>query len=184
MLSLQLNPFPVLYTDRLMLKEITAADVNDLLVLRSDKNVMAYIDRPIAQSAADAMELIQKIIDGIKNNENITWGIALKEDAVLIGTIGFWKIDLSNYRAEIGYLLHPQQQQKGIMQEAIKAVLGCGFTTMGLHSVEANINPANEASKNLLLKNNFVQEAHFKENYFYNGRFLDSVIFSLLAPST
>ncbi|MDN3659394.1 hypothetical protein QWZ08_27355 [Ferruginibacter paludis] len=48
MLSLQLNPFPVLYTGRLMLKEITAADVNDLLVLRSDKNVMAYIDRPLA----------------------------------------------------------------------------------------------------------------------------------------
>jgi ribosomal-protein-alanine N-acetyltransferase len=158
MLSLQLDPFPVLLTQRLVLRAITTADVNEVLELRSDKAVMAYIDRPLAQSAADAMELIQKIMDGIK-------------------------IDQPNYRAEIGYLLHPMQQRKGLMQEAIAAALVYGFSTMGLHSVEANINPANEASKKILLNNNFVQEAYFKENYFSNGRFLDSAVYSLLAPS-
>ena len=183
MLALQFNPFPVLFTERLVLRAITAADVNEVLELRSDKTVMAYIDRPFARSAADAMELIQKIMDGIKNNEAITWAISLTNDATLIGTIGFWKIDQPNYRAEIGYLLHPLQQRKGLMQEAIAAALVYGFSTMGLHSVEANINPANEASRKILLKNNFVQEAYFKENYFSNGRFLDSAIYSLLAPS-
>jgi ribosomal-protein-alanine N-acetyltransferase len=180
--ALQFNPFPVLYTERLVLREITAADVNELLELRSDKNVMAYIGRPLAQSVADAMELIQKITDGIKNNESITWAISLTNDPALIGTIGFWRIDQPNYRAEIGYLLHPLQQKKGLMQEAMVATLQYGFSAMSLHSVEAHINPANEASKNILLKNYFVQEAYFKENYFFNGRFLDSAVYSLLAP--
>ena len=62
------------------------------------------------------------------------------------------------------------------------SVLDYGFTTMLLHSVEANVNKDNAASMKLLAKNNFVREAYFKENYFYNGRFLDSVIYSLLAP--
>ena len=85
-----------------------------------------------------------------------------------------------HYRAEIGYLLHPDYQQKGIMDEALKAVIKYGFETMQLHSIEANVNPANAASMKLLEKNGFVKEAYFKENYFYNGQFLDSVIYSLL----
>ena len=70
------------------------------------------------------------------------------------------------------------------MQEAIKAVLHYGFETMKLHSVEANVNPANAASIRLLKRTGFVQEAHFKENYFSNGQFTDSLIYSLLAPKT
>ena len=68
------------------------------------------------------------------------------------------------------------------MQEAIEAVLDYGFTAMQLHSVEANVNPANEASKKLLDKNNFIQEGYFKENYYYNGEFLDSAVYSLISP--
>ena len=180
MLQLNFNPFPELSTERLVLREISSADTKEIFQLRSDKNVMQFLDRPLAQSIDDAMALIKKIADGHDKNENITWGITLQKLPKLIGTIGFWRIDKENYRAEIGYLLHPGEQGKGLMQEAISAVLTYGFKTMGLHSVEANVNPANNASIKLLEKNNFTKEAHFKENYFYNGRFLDSAIYSLL----
>lgn len=68
------------------------------------------------------------------------------------------------------------------MQEAIVAVLLYGFSAIKLHSVEANINPANVAFKKLLEKNGFVQEAYFKENFYYNGRFTDAAIYALLTP--
>ena len=68
------------------------------------------------------------------------------------------------------------------MQEAVAAVLSYGFSAIKLHSVEANINPANVASKKLLEKNGFVQEAYFKENFYYNGRFMDAPIYALLTP--
>ncbi len=68
------------------------------------------------------------------------------------------------------------------MQEALTAVLEYGFRTIGLHSVEANVDKENLASIRLLERNNFTREAHFKENYYFNGRFIDSVIYSLLAP--
>jgi len=68
------------------------------------------------------------------------------------------------------------------MQEAKVIALDYGLNSMRLHSVEANVNPANEASKKLLLKNNFNQEAYFKENYYFNNQFPDTVIYSLLTP--
>jgi len=51
---------------------------------------------------------------------------------------------------------------------------------LNIHSIEANIHPANKASEAVLLKAGFVQEGYFKENFFFNGSFLDSVIFSLV----
>jgi [ribosomal protein S5]-alanine N-acetyltransferase len=182
MLTFDFSIFPILYTDRLILRQISANDVNEIISLRSNKEAMKYIDRALIESAEAALLLIQKIIDGVNNNEAITWAIALQKDYLLIGTIGFWKIDKEHHRAEIGYMLHPHHQQKGIMHEALLAILNYGFREMKLHSIEANVNPSNEVSKKLLEKNKFVQEAYFRENYYYNGQFLDSVIYSLLAP--
>ena len=183
MLRLHFFPFPELTTERLLLKQITPDDAPALFELRSNKQVMQYIDRPLAQTIDNAMALIKLITDALHSNDAITWGIFLKEQpARLIGTIGFWRIQKEHCRAEIGYMLHPSLQGKGMMQEAMTKVLDYGFKTMNLHSVEANVNPSNEASIRLLERSGFVREAYFKENYFYNGQFLDSAIYSLLAP--
>ena len=110
------------------------------------------------------------------------WGISLRSDPRLIGTAGFWRIIREHDRAEIGYTLHPDHQGKGYMQEAMTAIFDFGFRKMKLHSVEANVNPNNEASIKLLERNGFVKEAHFKENWLYDGRYLDTAIYSRLSP--
>jgi [ribosomal protein S5]-alanine N-acetyltransferase len=180
MLIINFNTFPIIETERLLLREITLQDASDLFTIRSNTDAMKYIDRPIAKTIEDAVVLIDKMIDLYTNNEGISWAICLKEDAKLIGTIGFWRIDKPNYRAEIGYMLEPKLHRKGIMNEAFTPTIHYAFNEMNLHSIEANINVENLASRKILEKNGFVQEAHFKENYFYNGKFLDSVILSLL----
>jgi ribosomal-protein-alanine N-acetyltransferase len=182
MLTVNFDPFPFLTTPRLSLRKISLADEDAIYALRSDPRVMEYLDRPRASSVKDARELIEKINTALNNNDGITWGICLKGEQELIGTIGFWRMMKEHYRAEIGYMLHPDYQGKGLMQEAMTTVIDYGFANMKLHSIEANVNPANEASLKVMAKNKFVQEAWFKENYFYNGRFLDSVIYSLLTP--
>jgi len=100
----------------------------------------------------------------------------------LIGTIGFWNILTEHFRAEIGYLLDVDFQGKGIMQEALSKVVEYGFNIMKLHSIEANVNPGNISSTRLLERNNFIKEGYFKENYYYNGRFTDTAVFSLFNP--
>src|SRR6185295_19509224 len=98
----------------------------------------------------------------------------------IIGYIGYWRMKKEHYRAEIGYALHPAYWKKGIMKEAILAVLDYGFNTMQLHSVEANINADNNASAGILEATGFIKEAHFKEDFFFDGIFRDTIIYSKL----
>jgi ribosomal-protein-alanine N-acetyltransferase len=181
MLELNFTPFPVLSTERLVLREVNADDAERIFFLRSDEQVMQFLDRPPAQSIEEATAFIKRIKKDQQNSDGILWAIALKEDPILIGTICFWRMEKEHYRAEIGYVLYPSCQGKGIMQESIQAVLQYGFEKMKLHSVEANVNPGNTASIKLLERNGFVREGYFRENYYYNGKFLDSAIYSLIS---
>lgn len=182
MLVLDFNPFPNLSTERLVLNQITMDDKEDLLVLRSNQQVMKYIPRPLAKTLEDAAFLIETMYTGINNTESINWGIRLKPDNKLIGIIGFVKFLKPHYRAEVGYLLHPNFQRMGIMQEALTAVINYGFNDLKLHSIEAIIDPRNASSAGILEKNNFVKEAYFKECFFFDGVFLDSVYYSRITP--
>lgn len=77
-------------------------------------------------------------------------------------------------------MLLSEYQGKGIITEAIKEVVRYGFKVMKLHSIEAIIDTKNLDSEKVLQKNGFVKEAHLKENEYYEGRFLDTVIYSIL----
>ena len=180
MLQLNFTPFPVLTTPRLILRPFTYADAADLFEMRSNADIMQYIARPLTKTLDDAIDLIKVINDLLSSNNGITWCISLKNDQRFIGSIGFWRIEKENYRAEIGYLLNPLYQGAGLMQEAIDAVIPYGFDAMNLHSIQANVSPGNAASIKLLEKNNFVREGYFKENHFYNEVFADTAVYTLL----
>ena len=180
MLEINFTPFPILETDRLILRRLSAEDVLEIFALRSDKEVMKYIPRPLAKSIEDAQAHIALIDEKIENNEGINWAITLKDNPKLIGIIGHYRIKPEHFRAEIGYMLLPEYQGNGIISEAIKEVVYYGFEVMKLHSIEAIIDPENHASEKVLQKNGFVKEAHLKENEYYEGRFLDTVIYSKL----
>ena len=150
-------------------------------LLRSDKDAMKYLDRPIAQTIEDAQTLLNKMTEAANNNTGITWAIQLKENPALIGTIGFWRIDKENHRGEIGYMLRPNFFRMGIATEALNAAVNYAFKHLNFHSIEANINTENDASMRLLEKQGFRKEAHFRENYYYDGKFLDSVIYCLIS---
>ena len=181
MLELDFHPFPILETTRLILREITPADIDDLFQLRNDLNTMKYIGKTIPVSREEVGKLVERITEGYRLSSAIGWGITLKENNKLIGNIGYHIIEKENYRAEIGYMLISDLWRQGIMSESVQAVLQYGFDVMKLHSVEAKIDPENEKSKGILKKFNFISEGFFKENYFFNGQFLDTEVFSLLA---
>jgi [ribosomal protein S5]-alanine N-acetyltransferase len=182
-LNLNFTPPPELQTERLILKVATAADAPAILKLRGNETVMKYIDRPLAKTIEDAMDYLQKVKVRLDDREGLSWGVFLKTAPTeLIGTMGLWRIDVPHFRAEIGYMLMPEYHRQGITNEAMKACIDYGFNVMQLHSIEAVINPHNVASETILKNNGFVQEAYFRENYYYNGQFLDSAVLSLIRP--
>lgn len=180
MLSVHIGPFPVIATERLTLREIFPEDDQAILRLRSNDQVLEYLGRPKMHTLKDAQQYIGALRDTVAAHNAITWAISLPENNALIGTIGYWRIEKEHYRAEIGYALHPDHWRKGYLSEVMQPVLDYGFDTLGLHSIEAKVHPANKASAGLLEKHGFVQEAYFRENFFFNGRFEDSTVFSLL----
>jgi len=182
MLNINFDPFPVLSTARLLLRPVSCNDLNEVFFLRSDAEVMRYIGKPPAASPEETIAYIHDLENAVAVNEGIVWAITLKNEPALIGLIGFRRFYKEHYRGELGYGLHPGYHGKGIMQEAFTAVLTYGFEALGLHSVEANVDKENIASIKLLERNNFVKEAHFRENYFFEGKFIDSVIYSLISP--
>ena len=180
MLLINFSPFQTLETKRLLLRRVDNNDIKEVFALRSNPETMKYIPRPLLKNQDDALAHILMIETKIQNNEGINWAITVKGDPKLIGVIGHYRIQLENYRAEIGYMILPEFNGQGIVTEAVKEVVKYGFEIMKLHSIEAVIDPDNVASANVLEKNGFVKEAHLKENEFHEGRFYDSVIYSIL----
>lgn len=180
MLQLQFSPFPELQSDKLKLRKISQDDAPALFALRTNPEVMKYLDRPLMQNLDEAHQLINVMLEGLDANKSIVWAICMSENERMLGTISFWKIDQENHRAEIGYILDPDWQGKGLMSDAMRLVIDYGFSNMRLHGIDANVNPANQKSINLLTKFGFQKEAHFRENYFFNGHYFDSAIYCLL----
>jgi len=181
MLVLNFTPFPELKTQRLLLRKLEKTDANEMFFLRSNEDVLRYIGREPTKTIAEAEEFINMINKNVDGNESILWGITfLNDPSLVIGTICIWNFKKENYRGEIGYILHPDHWRKGIMKEAIKAVVDYGFQVLGLHSIEAMLSPENIASSSVLESTGFVKEGHLKESFYFNGKFTDTAIYSRL----
>lgn len=172
--------FPVLETERFTLRSFSMADAGDFFYMRSNEKVMEFIDSARHKTQKDSEEMIEKIFKMFEEKTGINWIIEDKHSKAVAGYCLIFKLDRINCRAEIGYALKPEYWGKGIAKETIEKLAEFGFREMKLHSIEANINPNNINSRKVLEKAGFKKEAHFRENYFYNGKFLDSEIYCII----
>jgi ribosomal-protein-alanine N-acetyltransferase len=174
------NRFPGLRTTRLFLREVRDSDASDLFQIRSSSDAMRYMDSKMHSSLAESEQMLQSMKAMFYERKGINWIINDQLGNQVLGYCGYWKLDETNCRAEIGYALKPTFWGQGFMEEALRACIGFAFKQLQLHSLEANVNPANKKSIRLLKKLYFQKEAYFRENYFFNGQFLDSEIYALL----
>ena len=172
--------FPEFESGRLLFRKIILDDAKEIFLIRSNDDVMKFMDVPRHYSVSDSEKLIRSIENSYKNETGINWAIIQKQSNVFLGYIGFIRMASEHCRAEIGYALKPDYWSKGYMYEAIDMLAKFGFEEMKLHSIEANVNPMNERSKKVLERVGFKKEAYFRENYLFDDKFLDSVIYSLL----
>ncbi len=152
------KPFPELTTKRLLLRRIKESDSQVILYLRSDKTINTYIERPEnrkTKNINDAIKFIKEINKAFDTNKSISWGISMKTNSEIIGTICLWNFSKDKIIAEVGYDLNPSFQKKGIMTEALKKIVDYGFNNLNLDKIEAFTHKENENSKKLLEKNGF-----------------------------
>ena len=172
--------FPRLETGRLVLREIVPADAEDLFRIFSDEETMRYWSCRPYTSVDQAHRLIEALAKVRFADAGINWAITLRGDERLIGKCGYNEWRKAHRRGDISYILSPEQRGKGIVSEALGAMLDYGFDHMNLHSVEAGVTPGNDASTRMLQRLGFRLEGHFRENFLTERGFVDSLIYSLL----
>ena len=132
------------------------------------------------RSLGDTQELIRQIQARYARREALRWGITLQGEDRVIGSCSFHHFDEDFHRTETGYELNRAFWGKGMMIEAMSAILTYGFTELDLHRVEAIIDIMNERSKGLLLKLGFTYEGNLRQRYSFRDRFEDEHCFGLL----
>ena len=185
MLQLEFVSFPDLSTNRLFLRQLRTSDDTEIFGLRSDERVNAFLDRPKATTLDDARVFIEKINRGILNKEWFYWAITLKEETSenkvgkLIGTICLWNISAEKECAETGYELHPDYQGKGIMKEAMAAVIDFCFERLQLRRIEAFTHKDNGTSSRLLEKFHFKRDHDLEKEMQGREDFRNMTIYAL-----
>ena len=152
------DEFPKLNTGRLLLRKLDISDADEILFLRSDKRVNRYIERPEdrqTKNLSDASQFIKNLQIAYDDNQSISWGITLKNDRKIIGTICLWNFSENGKNAEVGYDLTPELYNKGIMNEALGQIIEFGFKEFELDRIDAYTHKENTGSIRLLTKNGF-----------------------------
>lgn len=171
------SSFPQLLTERLLLRQLSLKDEEEIFALRSDETVNKYLDRPKASSIEDARAFINKINLGA--HASFFWAICFREESKLLGTICLWNFSEEESKAEIGYELLPQFHGQGIMQEAFLKVAEFGFQNLQLHLIEAWTTKQNEGSIKILERNYFTRNDDLENKIDRTIEGPDLIIYSL-----
>jgi RimJ/RimL family protein N-acetyltransferase len=101
-------------------------------------------------------------------------------DGEIVGAILLSDIDTQADKAELGYIIHPDEQNEGYATEAVNLCVRHAFDDRGLQRVWAQVNEGNEASKRVLEKVGFQQEGLLREHEYANGSRVDVRCYGLL----
>jgi len=171
--------FPVLTTEKLLLREIVPSDIDWIFRGLSDPEVNKYFGISFLTLEA-TQEQMDWYANMVKNDTGRCWAICSQDNDIFYGvcTLNFWKKE--HRKAETGYWIFPQYWGKGIVPEAMEKVLAYGFSEMNLHRISAEVEDNNRASISVLKKMGFVYEGTLRECEIKNGRFINLEIHALL----
>lgn len=172
--------FEGLHTERLRLRKFTPEVYDHIHKTMDDTQLMAVLGLAETEALEKEREKYQKGL-ATHNRTFVNFQVIDRQTGNIIGGCGFHTWFPHHNRAEIGYgLFNDEHKRKGLMTEALAAVLDYGFGPMGLHRVEALVAEWNTPSLKLLAKFNFTFEGTLREHYNVDGVMEDSVMYSLL----
>ncbi len=180
----------VLRTPRLQLRPVQPEDAAALFEVYSDPDVMRFWSSPPWTRREQAEEQIRADIAAVGAGTAVRLAVLLRAESggdVVpggagrpVGTVSLFHLDPGNRRAEIGYILHRSAWGRGYAQEAVRAVIRCGFEVLGLNRWEADIDPRNEASGRVLERLGFRREGLLRQRWIVAGEVSDSAWYGLL----
>ncbi|OMF18699.1 GNAT family N-acetyltransferase [Paenibacillus sp. FSL H7-0331] len=178
---MNLETFPLLETERFVLRQMTLEDAPTVFEIFSDGDVTKDMGEDPFTSIQQAEGLITFMNNLFHQNKAFRWGIILKENNTLVGTCGYngWETHRGS-RGEIGYDLGKKYWRQGYMTEVLKSVIAFGFETMEFNRIEAFTNLDAEPSMLLLKKLGFNEDGILRGYASFHGEYVDQRCYSLL----
>ncbi|QNO15072.1 GNAT family N-acetyltransferase [Alkalicella caledoniensis] len=172
--------FPTLETGRLILREIKVEDIEQVYEIFKSEEVAEFSSHYPVKSKGHILKAINRWRFEYADKIQVRWGIARKEDNLIIGTCCLGDFDEESKRCEIGYHLSHHQWNKGYMTEALKEIVRFGFEDNDVNRIEAFVTPQNQSSVTVLKKIGFVEEGLLRERDFFKGQFQDGIVLGML----
>jgi ribosomal-protein-alanine N-acetyltransferase len=173
--------FPVLSTKRLSLRAATPKDVpafQHLLAIPEVTRFSNWPDAPVKTQVERALRWMSRVHG---SGKGCAWIIEDRKSGALTGAIRFNSLEKKWRCGEIGYELHPDFWGKGLMTEAVRAVVACGHETFRLNRIDAWTLPGNAASDRVLEKAGFRHEGTLRQRAWFKGAYHDFRIFGRIA---
>jgi RimJ/RimL family protein N-acetyltransferase len=171
-----------LKSERIILRPMHIKDARDIFSYRSDPEIYQFQTwQP--KTIADIEEFIKTRIVGEPNLSD-TWFqlVICKNDSYeLIGDCGLHFLKNEPSQVEIGITLKREHQGLGYATEALELVFKYVFGDLNKHRIVASVDPNNQASIRLLERMKMRKEAHFVENIWINDRWMDDIVYAILA---
>lgn len=162
--------FHAIETERLYLKNIAREDREFIFEQFSDPDVTEYLlDEEPYTSISEADDIIEFYNTPEPRNQH-RWILILKENGVKIGTCGFHRWNVEEGSVELGYDLKKEYWGRGLMSEALEAILPFAKNEMQVKRIDAHIYPENQRSVSLVQKFGFL---HRDETVIYTFRGTD-----------
>ncbi|MBN1261984.1 MAG: GNAT family N-acetyltransferase [Anaerolineae bacterium] len=179
-----MKTFPILKTQRLVLREFALTDAAAVLDSFTREKVTRFHNVSTMLDIEEAKALVKARKKAFTTGRGIRWAIALREHGRQgIGSCGYYNFNRSFHSAEIGYDLHPDFWGRGIMTEALTAIIDFGYSDpfdFHLNRIQALTHPENRASIALLRRLGFHEEGLLRAYGFWKDSYQDVQCFSLL----
>ena len=140
---------------------------------------MKYWDDFAHANIEKTKEVLDMLLEREEKHTGVCWGITLKGDPSLIGTIAYNRFKKDGL-GTIGYILHEDFWGQGIMTEVLEEFIRYGLEDLELHRIEAHVEPENIASESVLQKIGFTREGLLREREFYRNKHQDLIVYGLL----
>ncbi len=142
-----------LETYRLILRRAVGEDAEPMFRnWASDPEVTKYLTWPTYEKVETAYQILDLWVSEYEKPNYYQWMIVLKELGEPIGSISVVRQNDRVEEAEIGYCIGSSWWHRGIMTEALSAVIEYLFTEVGMNRVAARHDPNNPHSGGVMRK--------------------------------
>ena len=178
--NMTLDQPPPIETERLKLRLVEENDIADLLEVNCDEQVTRFLPYETWRSIADGKVWFDRMCALTAGGDTLQFVIVELGSARVIGSCLLFRYNADNRRAEIGFVMGRAHWKKGFTHEALSALIACAFEAYKLRRLEAEVEPANIASNQLLLKLGFTREGLLRQRWYARGNSYDTNIYGLL----